>query len=339
MCALASSTRHRSPHEGKALSNGLFRSLRAVHAWGGAILAVLILLVSLTGTLLVWKEEYLRWSFPQAREAFDPTPEALAKIAQAIEIDFDRDRIALIEFATEDFALTKGTLTDGGFAFVDPHGRAIGQWAINERWEDWLYDLHHRLLLENLGLKIVGLAGLAMILLVIAGLITFWRLRRGFRRGVWPKGTARLHLLSAHRNIGVVEALPFLLSLITGVTLAFPEQSEKLLLEAFRGEDYSLDFSDHLDGISGADSGEWAPAMRRAMDSFPGARIRSVQVANEFSPHRVFGLQQPGELHPKGLSKVYIEAQNGYMDVRIDSQTHDVSVTQAIHCIRGGSAI
>ena len=132
------------------MSNGLFRSLRAVHAWGGVILAFLILLVSLSGTLLVWKEDYLRWSFPQAREAFDPTPDALAQIAHAIETEFDRDLIALIEFATEDFALTKVTLTDGGFAFVDTHGRTIGQWAINERWEDWLYDLHHRLLLENL---------------------------------------------------------------------------------------------------------------------------------------------------------------------------------------------
>lgn len=307
------------------MGNSIFRSLRTVHAWGGMTLALLMLLASLTGTLLVWKQDYLRWSFPQAREAFDPTPEALARIASAVETKFNRDRIAQIEFATEDFALTKVTFTDSGFAFVDMHGRVIGQWAVNERWEDWLYDLHHRLLLENRGLTIMGLAGLAMIILLIAGVITFWPLRRGFRQGLWPKGTARPYLLSAHRNIGVVEALPFLLTLVTGVALAFPEQAEKLLLEPFRGENYSLDFSEHLDGISGADSGDWLPAMRRSLSSFPGAKIRSAQVANEFSPYRIIGLQQRGELHPLGLSKVYIEAQKGYMDVRIDSQAQHVS--------------
>lgn len=307
------------------MSTGLFRLLRTVHAWGGVTLALLMLVVSLTGTLLVWKQDYLRWSIPQAHEAFDPTPEALARIAQAIEAAYDGNRIVQIDFATEDFALTKVSFTDGGFAFVDANGGVVGQWALNERWEDWLYDLHHRLLLENRGLAIVGLAGLAMSILLIAGVIAFWPLRRGFRQGVWPKGTARPYLLGAHRNIGVIEALPFLLTLVTGVTLAFPEQAEKLLLEPFRGENYSLDFGEHLDTISGADTGDWLPAMQRAASSFPGARIRSAQVANEFSPHRIIGLQQPGELHPQGLSKVYIEAQNGYMDVRIDSQAQHVS--------------
>lgn len=303
----------------------VFRFFRTLHAWGGVTLALLMLLVSLTGSLLVWKEDYLRWTFPQAREAFDPTPEALARIAQAAEAQLDSNDIAQIEFATEDFALTKVTLMDSGFAFLDAQGRLLGRWALNERWEDWLYDLHHRLLLENLGLTIVGLSGVAMIVLILAGVITFWPLRRGFRQGFWPKSGSRPHLQGAHRNIGIVETLPFLLSLITGVTLAFPDQTAKLLLEPFRGEKYSLDFSEHLDAISGGDSGEWLSALRRAQASFPGARIRTAQVPNLASGYRVIGLQQPGELNPRGLSKVYIDSRGGYMDVRMDSQAQHVS--------------
>lgn len=307
------------------MNGRLFKLLRSVHAWGGVTLSLLMLLVSLTGALLVWKQDYLRWSFPQARASFDPTPEALARIAGAVEAQFNRDDIAQIEFATEDFALTKVNFTDKGFAFLDTQGRVVGRWALNERWEDWLYDLHHRLLLENRGLMIAGLAGLAMIILVIVGAAAFWPLRRSFRQGLWPKSTARPHLLNAHRNIGVIEVLPFLLSLVTGVTLAFPEQSQKLLLEPFRDENYSVDFGEHVDSISGGNSGDWLPAMRRAATTFPGAKIRSAQVPGTFSSYRILGLQQPGEWHPHGLSKVYIDANEGYMDVRIDSQAQHVS--------------
>lgn len=307
------------------MNKTVFKVIRTLHAWGGVTLALLLLLVSLTGSLLVWKQDYLRWVFPQARAVFNPTPEALAQIAVAAEAQLGRDNIAQIEFATEDFALTKVSLADNGFAFLDTQGRLIGRWALNERWEDWLYDLHHRLLLENLGLTIVGLAGLAMVVLVFAGVVAFWPMRRGWRQGWLPKSTVRPQLLSSHRNIGIVEALPLLLTLITGVTLAFPEEAQELLLEPFRGADYSLDFSEHLDSISGAEAGAWLPALQRAAASFPGARIRSAQVANAQSSYRILGLQQPGELNPHGLSKVYIDARSGYMDVRIDSQAQRLS--------------
>lgn len=55
--------------------------------------------------------------------------------------------------------------------------------------------------------------------------------------------------------------------------------------------------------------------------SLPGAAIRSAQFANRESENRVIGLQQGGEFSPQGLSKVYIEAAGGYMDVRIDNQS------------------
>jgi uncharacterized iron-regulated membrane protein len=301
---------------------GFFRTL---HAWGGVTLALLMLLSSVTGTLLVWKNEYVKLRIPEARTDFVPTPEALANIAGVVEASFDNDAILLIQFATARFPLTRVTLADTRYAYLDTRGRVVDQWVQNERFEEWLYDLHHRLLLDNPGLTVIGLAALAMAVLVLAGVIAFWPARRGLRRGFWPGGTARAQLLGTHRNIGIVAALPFLLTLVTAALLAFPEQAEELLLEPFRGEDYSLDFSDRLDEISGGESGEWLSAMRRALASFPGARIRSAQVPNGFSGYRIIGLQQPGELHPQGLSRIYIDAAEGWMDIRIDAATQHLS--------------
>ncbi|MFA9216371.1 MAG: PepSY-associated TM helix domain-containing protein [Sphingomonadaceae bacterium] len=317
----------------------LFRFCRTCHAWGGAALALLILLISLTGTLLVWKQEYLKWDLPQAHADFVPSAEALALIATAAQAQFGRNTIARIDFATEDFALSKVFLSDSSFAYLDPQGRLVGHWALNARFEDWLYDLHHRLLLGKTGLMIAGLSGLLMALLVMVGVIAFWPLRHGWRQGFRPRSSAPSSLRASHRNIGIVEALPLLFTLLTGVTLTFPEQTQQWLIEPLRGAGYGAQFSEHLDGVSGNETAQWLPVMRRAMATFPGAVIRSAQVPGDFSPYRIIGLQQPGEIDPQGLSKVYIAASGGYMDVRMDARTYLLServlmASQALHTVR-----
>jgi uncharacterized iron-regulated membrane protein len=302
-----------------------FNIARTLHAYSGVTIALLMLLISTTGSLLVWKQEYLEWVFPQARVQFTPTPEALAKIATAVEAQFPADDLTLIEFGTAVFPLTKVTMVDNRYAYLDAQGKIVTQWTLNDRPEEWLFDLHHRLLLGNLGLTIVGCTGMAMLILVLAGVTAFWPMRRGFRQGWWPPTTTRRHLQGSHRNIGIVMALPLFMSAVTGITLAFPEPTQKLLLEPFRGPHYSEDFAEHLDGISGGHSGDWLPAMQRALQTFPGAQIRSAQTPNTFSPYRIIGVQQPGEWNPLGMSKVNIEAQGGFMDIRMDSQAQHVS--------------
>ena len=307
------------------MKHQFFKATRFIHAWGGITIALLLLLSSITGTLLVWKNEFVLLSFPNVERSFTATPELFAGLASRVEGHFDNNEIAQITFPTEAFPLVKVSLSEARYAYLDLDGNILDLWVQNERWEEWLYDLHHRLLLDDLGLTIVGLAALAMSILVLVGLITFWPLRRGLRQGFWPKDMSRTRLLVSHRNLGVIEALPLLMTLITAAVLAFPDQAEYYLLEPFRGEDYSLDFSDNVDDISGGNSGDWLPAIQRAMVAFPDAEVRSAEVPNSFYSYRVIGLQQADELHPEGLSKIYIDATEGWMDLRIDSQNQHIS--------------
>lgn len=291
-----------------------------MHAWCAAALALLVLLSSLTGVLLVWKQTYLKLVIPEARVDFEPEPAALARIVESVEARFDVDDIGLIQLATRDFPLTKVTLAETRYAYVDTDGNVVDEWFMNDRWEEWLYDLHHRLLLGNRGLTIVGFVAIAMSLIVLFGLVSFWPMRRGLRLGFRPKGTERAQLLVTHRNIGVFEALPFLLTLATGAVLAFPFQTETWLLDSVRQtQEYSDSLIEGLDDVSGGDSGDWLPAMTRALATFPEGEVRSVTVANRASPYRIIGVKQPDEWHPDGMSRVYIEAASGYMDVRFDA--------------------
>lgn len=307
------------------MKNEIFRGFRFIHAWGGITFALLLLLSSVTGSLLVWKNEFVLLSFSGVNNEIDVSAEAFAELASSVETQFDNNEIAQITFPTEAFPLTKVSLSEARYAYLDPDGNILDQWVQNERWEEWLYDLHHRLLLEELGLTIIGLGAIAMSILVLAGLISFWPFRHSFKKGFLPKQAHRPQLLMSHRNLGLIISLPLLMTLISGAVLAFPEQVEYYLLEPFRGDDYSMDFADGVDSLTGADSGGWLPALQRSLISFPNSRIRSAEVPNTFSTYRVIGLQQSGELHPEGMSKIYIDAQGGWMDLRIDSQKQHVS--------------
>jgi len=295
--------------------------IRTLHAWGGLALALLLILSSVTGTLLVWKEDYVKLITPAARVAFDPSPVNLAPIAAAVEAQFDNHDILNIQFATTTFPLTKVTLNDTNYAYLDINGIVVDQWHMNERFEEWLYDLHHRLLLEDLGLTLLGLAAIALVILVLLGVIAFMPLRRLFSRGIVLRNLKRPALLISHRNLGIVIALPLLLSLVTGITLAFPFQVESLLLEELRStQQYSDAMVVGIDDMAGAGAGDWQQAFERTLAVFPGSTIRSSTVPGAFSLHRVIGVQQPGDWNRMGTSHVYIDSELGYMDLRIDSK-------------------
>jgi uncharacterized iron-regulated membrane protein len=294
---------------------------RTLHAWGGVTLSLLFMLVSFTGTLLVWKDNYLRLTVPAAQVAFSPTPDALAVIGAAVDHHFDPAQVLNVRFATAELPLTQVVLAGERYAYLDTQGGIVDQWQGNGRPEEWLFDLHHRLLLGNLGLTIVGAAAFAMMILVFAGVVAFWPMRRGWRHGLLPRATTRPALLATHRNLGIVMALPFLLTLITGITLAFPTQIEEWLLGEIRvSEDYSNAMVEGLDTIEGESAGAWLPAMQRALAVFPsGATVRSAQVPTPDSSYRILGLQQSGEWNRNGLSRVYIDADGGWMDLRSDA--------------------
>jgi uncharacterized iron-regulated membrane protein len=298
------------------------RIARALHGWAGAVLSLLVVVIASTGSLLVWKDDFLRLTIPPARADFEPTPAALARIAEAADAAFGENQIAIVYFATEDLALSRVTLVDQSMAYLDVDGNVIDAWEVGGRPEDWLFDLHHRLLMETTGLYIAGFAGLAVAVLVIAGLIAFWPMRRGLKLGPIPKGTSRLALLAGHRNLGLFAAPFVVIAVLTGAGLAFPDTTLELFFTRIRhDETYGESFGEQLDGLSGPEIAGWGPSLERAAAAFPGATIRAASWPAVNPPYRVIRLQQPGGWTRLGDSIVYVDGFEGWMDIRIDART------------------
>lgn len=323
----------------------LTRFSRWLHSWAGLLFSLLILLVGITGTLLVWKEDYLWLSIEEARQDFDATPEALADIVEQTLTRFEPRDILLIQFASENLALNKIYLSEGRYAYTDISGNLIDLWTLNGRWEEWLYDLHHRLLLENTGLLIVGFLAMAMIPFMLLGTIAFWPTRNAFSRGLLVRGTTRPLLLLLHRNLGVVATLPLMLTFVTGVTLAFPDEAQQLLVESAQSTDeYQERLTENVDALYGEEAGHWLPALERVQNRYPNGKIRSVIPDSYFSVYKVFGIQQQGDWHQSGLTRIYIDGEAGYMDLNMNARGYPLleqayNLSYPLHTAKTGSKL
>ncbi len=179
----------------------VFKALRLAHGYSGAVLAGLLILIGATGCLLIFKDDYVRWQFPEARQGVDASPEGLARTIREAEDVFGAGEVRTLVFGTPEMALSRAYLADGRSAYLSPDRRVLAVWDENGRLEDWLLDLHHRLLSGTPGLWIAGFAGLAASILVLTGLLAVWPARLGLRRGLKITGVSRIQMLSLHRNL------------------------------------------------------------------------------------------------------------------------------------------
>lgn len=291
------------------------RTARHIHRWIGAILALFLLMIALSGTALIWKDIYLRFVFPQPEHQFDAT--AVTQLALAAEAAFGDDNIILGR-VNENTNLMRLSLRDGRAAYLNTDGAVLDVWSPNARIEDWLLDLHHRFLSGTRGLYVSGFIGIAALVSILLGVIAFWPARRAWRQGFRLRGTGRMHMLTSHRNNGIVLAGPLFVLILSGVFLTFPTISRNALLWFHNPAQYGETFGDGVDDLEGTAESTWRRSIDRALAVFPDAQITALTWpigGNE----RVIHIRTTGEWAYTGNSSAQITVPDGYMDIRIDA--------------------
>lgn len=277
----------------------VFSLARTIHGYAGVVLCLVLVIIGLSGALLVFKDDYLRATIPAARTAPDLSPAALASIAELADQRYGEVGVNVIVFAKPDFGLHKVYLHNGERVYLDSEGKPVDQWSDNGRIEDWLLDLHHRLLVGKVGVWIVGFVSVAGTLFLAAGVIAYWPTRRAFRRGLTIKSLARPELLTLHRNAGVVLAPMVGIALVTGAILTYPSTS-KAIFDVF-GANPSVPPSPIADAAQ--DHTDWAAGFEAATAAFPDAALRIAIWPRDDRPPSV-RMKQPQELHPNGRTLV-----------------------------------
>lgn len=272
--------------------------LRLVHAWAGLILSLMLFTLALSGSLLVFRTEITRALTPGAEQTVANDPAAFARAVTTAQATFGKGQVASINFASPEFGLHQVNLKGGGGAYLDPNtGAVLQRWGENERFFDWLFDLHHHLLSGEIGTRVTGWTGLGGLLLTLVGVAIWWPARGAFRGRVAPRSFKRAHLLAAHRDLGILAA-PFLaVTLVTGVSLALPQQARPLW-GAVESKPKAPRLKAAADGV------DWTAGLSAAQARFPDARLRMAVFPKKPGAPVQVRMRRPGEWHSNGRTSV-----------------------------------
>ncbi|MGE0310581.1 MAG: PepSY-associated TM helix domain-containing protein [Lautropia sp.] len=221
-----------------------------LHRWLALVLGGWFVLAGLTGVALLWRDEIDRLLNPALLEGATAgprmPPERLPALVQA---RYPGAMPEVIRMPGTDRAAYRVLLrTDGGRRIgarrVEASFDAVGGQWLGERdplerslrppaLMATVHDLHHRLLLGNAGKDVVAVAGLAMVVTILAGLVLAvprWRwasLRRAL--GLKLSAGTKRQIYDAHRSAGLVCGGLLLVSAATGVAMAWPEYARDLV--------------------------------------------------------------------------------------------------------------
>lgn len=175
-----------------------YRTIQRWHFLAGLFVMPMLLLLSVTGGIYLFKPQVDAWE----ERAFDAA--AMAEAPSLAVAPDDHVAAALRAFPHGSFrsyrlprsegaaALVLVGLPDGGSreVFVSPHGRVVG--TMDPRWRimQVVHDVHGQLLVGPRGSWLVELAASWSIAMIAGGLYLWWPRGRGTAGVLWP----RLHL-------------------------------------------------------------------------------------------------------------------------------------------------
>lgn len=220
---------------------GVRSFLRRLHLWLAVPLGLLLVLVSLTGSALVWRDQIERLLYP-GRYAVSgdnvafPLSRYVESGIQASGSGYWPVRLTLPqEQGSPLVVVLRGVSAEGRpsrfvTAYLDPaSAKVLDLVDTGSSVMGTVHSIHHMLSLPQLnGRQIVGWLGVVLVALAASGLLLWWprsnRLDHAFR---WRRSSQTTYNL--HHMLGAVTALPLLAVCLTGVYLAFPQTSAAVM--------------------------------------------------------------------------------------------------------------
>jgi uncharacterized iron-regulated membrane protein len=227
----------------------LRRAIFQVHLWSGIAIGLYVLMISLTGSILVYQNELNRAATPKPVISNGSGPRLTdAELTDAATRVYPGYRVVnLIRARNPDQAVDVWLRRDDEMKqrMFDPHsGTDLGEsvptgiWLISR-----LLDLHDNLFAGHTGRKVNGVGAVALLALAATGFVIWWpgiktwRRSLSVRRGVGWKRTV-WHL---HSMIGFWSLAFTVIFAVSGIYLGFPESFQSL--------------ADRIDSLTTADPG------------------------------------------------------------------------------------
>jgi uncharacterized iron-regulated membrane protein len=308
--------------------------LRQVHRWIGIAIAIPVVLVSISGGLLLFRDPYYRTRFPSlARPVTTQQESGYASVMTAIEAQFADPGVRVVRFPRAGVNAFHVYLADRSEALVDPRtGAPMTRWTRSSSAPAFLFDLHAHLLAGATGEIVNGYLALLLVFLGLSGVLLWVPRRRSvFRlRHAVPRAATRTALYRAHGASGVLLAAPVLLFAATGAGLVFYEDTARGMSALFDRSKAAA--PDAVVVPAQEPRRPWSEILRSAREAFPEAGPAMYSPGNRANAVLTFRKSLPGEWHPNGRSYVLVNPYTAAVVQAIDARKQGAG-TRVMHAL------
>ncbi len=225
------------PGQSKFMQPRTIRKLHTWHAWTGLISGVNVLILSLTGSVLVFVHELHEALGPEIPVTIDADPGLYADLplqplVSAMRAEYPDalpgtvgipDPVAAVEEPDEFLYFFEVFPRAGGEEiefFFDPLDGRYAQASDEIDIPAWIWHLHADLFAGLPGRIFLGFVGLALLFSTVSGLLLYAPFMKGLAFGTIRRGVAtRLAVADVHKLVGIVALFFNMLMATTGILL------------------------------------------------------------------------------------------------------------------------
>ena len=274
------------------------KTLIVFHRWLALATSLFILILALTGSALVFEGAIDRGLNPQLWRVIPVgQPLSLDTLAARARAAAPRELTAITPGRTADRALQ--AQAGATQVFVDPYtGRILGTReleAFNRSLPRRLHVLHTSLLAKSIGGAVVGIATVASLLLVVTGMIIWWRDKLWRIR--WSASWKRI-VYDLHHSLGIIASLVLFVITASGTVIHY-----ELFFRTPR-----ISPPKQLPGTSTMSLDSVARIARAAL---PGANLVLISMPAKADQPLGVAMRFPEDRTPGGRSRVLIDRYRG----------------------------
>ncbi|WP_404478968.1 PepSY-associated TM helix domain-containing protein [Novosphingobium sp. BL-52-GroH] len=269
-----------------------------LHLWLGLSVGLLLTICGLTGSYLTFHQQIERSALAELRlspgvqpASYEAVYRTLTHVAPSAPGDWN------IELPVGGGIITSRLPGKDGprMVSIDPATlRVVRDVQWGETISTWLYELHYHLLMGRTGASVMGVAGIAIMVLLALGGVLWWRSGRSMRSRLSfrASGTGQRKLYDAHRLIGLASLLLLFISVLTAVAMSLPKHVRPMLAAV-------SPISRLSDTSSGSARGRPRMGIDRALaiarTAVPDGEVRWIRVPAKSEGAYIVRFWQPGE--------------------------------------------
>ncbi|MCT6700374.1 PepSY-associated TM helix domain-containing protein [Rheinheimera sp. 4Y26] len=277
---------------------------RLLGFWLGAVL----LLVCLTGSILLFKNPLLQWLYPQLNISLVDDPQL-----QGLALDsLDQRQYAFVRLPNTTRPWLELSRLDGTLEYWSVPVSAVEtprlllSRAPYSDLLDWCYQLHLYLFVKPWKHQLLGVVGLAALLLLATGVKTQWP--RNWRMLKLPLHARTLPAIQRHRQwhyVIAVLSLPLLLLVVsTGTAIAYNTQTQQLFSWVLQDPPEPAIKAEPVLPAVALTTSDWPLWLTTARQLVPDAQLRLASFRKTATDVVQMRVQLPEEWHPNGRSVI-----------------------------------